>query len=300
MCISANPFFWALPSMDSFVKGSISSGRTVMMSIRIYQLNSIYINNLPSFYSDGLGKVAWLSHGFTLCNSTVVGKHLQWDGGQERFEAFLRVGQFDDGICHLSDGLVAFADDGDDACLACLDFLYVADHLLVEHIFGGYHHNRHLGVDEGDRAVFHLCCRIAFSVDIGDFLEFQCSFKCHRVVVATPEVEEVVGISEDTAYVLDAFTLVEEYLYLVGDGIEFLYHLGVAVVADCASLFAKGEGKHCQHGHLASESLGRCHTNFWTHVDVGACVGGTWYAGADGIAYSIDESTFALGKFDGC
>ena len=67
---------------------------------------------------------------------------------------------------------------------------------------GNYDH-RHLFVDEGDRAVFHLCGRVAFSVDIGDFLELQGAFQGYGIVESAAEVQKVVRVGEGLCEVGD-------------------------------------------------------------------------------------------------
>ena len=49
----------------------------------------------------------------------------------------------------------------------------------------------HLLVDERDRAVLHLPGRIAFGVDVGDFLQLQRAFERDRIVDAAAEIQEV-------------------------------------------------------------------------------------------------------------
>jgi hypothetical protein len=39
--------------------------------------------------------------------------------------------------------------------------------------------------------MLHFGCGIAFSMDIGYFLEFQCSFQRNREINPTPKIEEI-------------------------------------------------------------------------------------------------------------
>ena len=56
--------------------------------------------------------------------------------------------------------------------------------------------DRHLLVDERDRAVLHLAGRIALGVDVGDLLQLQRPFERDRIVDAAPEVEKVAPLIE--------------------------------------------------------------------------------------------------------
>ena len=53
-------------------------------------------------------------------------------------------------------------------------------------------------VDERDRTVFHLAGRIALGVDVGDFLEFQGTFKGNGIVDATAEIQKI-GVALEPA-----------------------------------------------------------------------------------------------------
>ena len=87
--------------------------------------------------------------------------------------------------------VVALGGDGDDRAAARLGFLDVAEHLLEHVIVWRDGDDRHLLVDERDRAVLHLAGRIAFGVDVGDFLQLQRAFERDRIVDAAAEIEEV-------------------------------------------------------------------------------------------------------------
>ena len=93
--------------------------------------------------------------------------------------------------------------DGDDGAAARLGFLHVADHLLEHVIVRRDGDDRHLLVDERDRAVLHLARRIAFGVDVGDFLQLERAFERDRVVDAAAEEQEVGAVVEPLGHLLD-------------------------------------------------------------------------------------------------
>ena len=78
-----------------------------------------------------------------------------------------------------------------DRAAARLHLLHVADHLLEHMVARRDRDDRHLLVDERDRAVLHLAGRIAFGVDVRNLLELQRAFEGDRVVDAAAEVEKV-------------------------------------------------------------------------------------------------------------
>src|SRR5205807_25707 len=79
---------------------------------------------------------------------------------------------------------------------ARLHFLDVADDLLVHAILRRDEHDRHQIIDERDRAVLHLGCRIPLGVDIGDFLELERAFERHRKVVTAAQIQHVLRANQ--------------------------------------------------------------------------------------------------------
>ena len=79
-------------------------------------------------------------------------------------------------------------------------FLQVRHRLLIaQHrtgivfVFGGDDHNRKLFVDQRVRAVFHFAGRIAFRVNIRNFLQLERAFEGDRIVNAASQEQEVLG-----------------------------------------------------------------------------------------------------------
>ena len=82
------------------------------------------------------------------------------------------------------DALVPLGREGDDRAAARLRFLDVADHLLEHVVVRRDRDDRHLLVDERDRAVLHLAGRIALGVDVRDLLQLQRALERDRIVDA--------------------------------------------------------------------------------------------------------------------
>ena len=64
---------------------------------------------------------------------------------------------------------VAFGDNSNDFPLTGFDLLDIAYNLFVMSLLCRNHHNGHMLINQRNRSVFHLRCRIALSVDVGDF-----------------------------------------------------------------------------------------------------------------------------------
>ena len=92
--------------------------------------------------------------------------------------------------------VVSLGRQRDDRAAARLGFLDVADHLLEHVIVRRDRDDRHLLVDERDRAVLHLAGGIALGVDVRDLLQLQRAFERDRIVDAAPEVEKVAALIE--------------------------------------------------------------------------------------------------------
>ena len=130
-----------------------------------------------------LGQIARLVDIAASHNRDVVGQNLQGHCRQQgRIEAFC-LWDLDDVVCHLAGQHVFLADDSDDLAVARLHLLYVTQHLLLGTVIGGDEDHRHILVYHSDRTVLHLGGGIAFGVDVRDFLQFQGTFKSHRIVL---------------------------------------------------------------------------------------------------------------------
>ena len=125
-------------------------------------------------------------------------------------------GHVDDMIGFAADGFVPFGRQGDDHAAARLGLLHLADHLVVEVVFGDDGDDRHVFVDEGDGAVFHLPGRVAFGVDVADLFELERAFEGDGVVDATAEIEEVGGLEELVGQLLVFAVAVEDAAGQVG------------------------------------------------------------------------------------
>ena len=164
--------------------------------------------------------------------------------------------------------LVAARRERDDRSAARLDLLHVADHLLEHVIARRDRDDRHLLVDERDRAVLHLAGRIALGVDVRDFLQLQRAFERDRVVDAAAEVEEIGAVVEARRDLLDLGRelqrLLEQLRQLQQRVDVRLRRLG----RQRAARLAEPQAEQIQRDELRRERLGRGDADFRPGVRV--------------------------------
>ena len=97
-----------------------------------------------------------------------------------------------------ADGRVSLGRDRDDAAAARRYLLNIREGFFIAQLRGrvalvarGEHNYRQGLVDESVGAVLHLACRVAFGVDIGDFLQLERAFKRDGEVNAAAQVKKV-------------------------------------------------------------------------------------------------------------
>ena len=96
----------------------------------------------------------------------------------------------------MADGLGAFrVGDQDDLAAARRHFLHVGQRLFDQLVRWRDDDHRHRLVDQRDRAMLELACRITFGVDVADFLELQRAFHGDREHRPAAEIEHVLGLA---------------------------------------------------------------------------------------------------------
>ena len=151
------------------------------------------------FNGHRLGEISRLVNVLSFAHCDMVCKELQRNGCHKRLKTFERLRNLYHFVGNLAYRVVAFRNQCYDLSLSCLDFLNIAEHLLIHLIMRSYYHYRHIRVDKGDGTVLHLCSWVAFGMDVTDFLQFQSAFKRNRIVVATSQIKEIAGIGEGLA-----------------------------------------------------------------------------------------------------
>ncbi len=75
-----------------------------------------------------------------------------------------------------------------------------------------HHDNRHIRVDQRQRAVFQLACGVGFRVNVRDLFELQRAFQCDWVLIATTEEQGMMLVGEIFRQRFNAFVLREHLL----------------------------------------------------------------------------------------
>ena len=84
----------------------------------------------------------------------------------------------------------------DQSSAASGDFLHVRDRFFAHGVIGSDDDHRHVLVDERDRPMFQLPRRIAFGMNIGNFLEFQRPFERQGIGRAAAEIKHVADLGD--------------------------------------------------------------------------------------------------------
>ena len=229
----------------------------------------------------------------------MVGEQLERHDREDRHEALLGVRYLEAVVGDVAHIGIALGDDADNLALASLDLLYVAEYLVIASALRSYDDHRHLLVDEGDRAVLHLRCRVALGVDVGDFLELEGALEGHRVVVAASEVEEVADIGEYLREVGDLLVVLEYLCNLVRYGLQLVDELYPPLVGNGAELLGEAESEEEEGRDLCGKCLGGGHADFRADVRVAAGIGGAGDGRAYHIADAEEEGPGLAGKLDG-
>ncbi len=87
---------------------------------------------------------------------------------------------------------------GEDVQLATpgLHFLEVGLQLVEQLVVRGNRDDRHLGVDQRQRAVLQFAGRVGFGVDVGYFLQLQGTFEGNRIVPAAAQEQGVLFVGK--------------------------------------------------------------------------------------------------------
>ena len=147
--------------------------------------------------------------------------------------------------------------------------------------------------------MLHLGRRIAFSVNVGYLLEFQCPFEGYGIVDAAAEVDGIPFVDEELGNLLDLVVQLEGLLHLLGNQLQTADDAVVFGERQGAFLAGQTEGHQGEDGHLGGKGFGRSHANFRTRVRVGAGLGDAGNRRTHHVADADDGRALALGELDG-
>ena len=111
---------------------------------------------------------------------------------------------------------IASRDHGDHRAATRLDLFHIGHDFVVDEPLRHDEDARRLLIDQGDRAMFHFRSRIAFRMDVADFLEFQGPFQRGREIVLPAQVEEVVEVAVFPRDLANMIVDLQDFADLVG------------------------------------------------------------------------------------
>src|SRR5690606_6201433 len=125
-------------------------------------------------------------------HGNVVAQQLQRQGVEHRRDDVVagRHRQHDHVGLRLNGG--GFAGKYEQLTATGAHFFNVGFQFFHQNVVRRHHHDGHFGVDQRQRAVFQLAGGVGFSVDVGNFFQFQRPFHGDGVLVATAEEQGVV------------------------------------------------------------------------------------------------------------
>ncbi len=155
-----------------------------------------FINIIQLLNRDALGQVAGLVDVGALDDGDVVGEQLQRqcvdDGGY--YLVHTRHRHHPHGGIGVEPGLLVGKDIEDAPARPHL--FDVGLELLQQFVVGRHHDDRHVGIDQRQRAVFQLTGGIGLGVDVADLLELERPLHSDGVLAATAEEQAVVLVGK--------------------------------------------------------------------------------------------------------
>ena len=212
-------------------------------------------HQLKLFDCDTLGEVPGLIDICAFQYGHVIGQQLHWHGMHDRRGDRVAARDLDD----LDAGL--FFDDSAAVgkhiklAAASADFLEVRLQLLQQFVIWGNRDDRHVVIDERQRAMLELARRVALCVDVRNLFQFQCTFKGDREMAAAAEEKCIVFLDKVFGHPGDRGIELQGFFELGWKRVEHAHNL-------CLDLrrhaFAAAECKRQedQVGELVCECLG--------------------------------------------
>ena len=164
---------------------------------------------------------------------------------------------------------------------------------------GGNNNHRHVAVNQGNRTMFHLRCRITFSVDVTNLLQLQCTLQGYRILESATQIDEITSVRKGTAQVSYLIVELQHLLHLCRNVPKLFCNLLIFVFADSTLLLTNGKCQEDKDGNLTGECLGRGNTNLRTYVNIGTRICLSCNGRTDGVTDTIDKRATLLGKLDG-
>jgi len=169
-------------------------------------------------------------------HANVVGQQLQRYDFQQRRKQRAAVRHHDHLVGQLRGLVVAFGHHRDDVPFPRLHFLNVGEGLLVSQaashaqlVARGDDHHGQVLVDQRIGTVLHLTRRVAFRVDVRDFLQLQRALQSDGEVHAPAQEQEIRGAEQFARQFLDARVPGQNCLHLGRDLQQVLHQCAGAL-----------------------------------------------------------------------
>ena len=133
--------------------------------------------------------------------------------------------------------------------------------------------------------MLHFAGRVAFGVDVGNFLELQGAFQGQGVVDAPGQVQEIGGLEVFLADRLNLGVGFEDFLEDVRQAHEFPDHGLARFRLEPSPVVGQVHGQQIQADELGGEGLGRGHADFRAGLGVDDGV----HASGDGRTHHIAD-----------
>ncbi len=250
--------------------------------------------NLSLFDGDRLGQVAGLVDVGAALEGDVVGEELAGDRVGDAGQFVADGGEVQDVVCDLVDLGGAFGDKGEDGSAAGLDLHEVAEHFFEGVAVAAHADDDEVGVDEGDRAVFHFAGGIALGIDVADLFKFEGGLEAGSEHVVAAEEEEAVVGGVFFGQRLDGVVLMEDLFDFGGKGLDLVKE-GLSFFFAHVAQAGHEEGEKGKDGELAGEGLGRADADLGAGAEEEGAVG---FAGKGGVADVADAEDFGAFAFD--
>lgn len=176
------------------------------------------------FHRHTLRQISRHIHIQSLIHSHIVSKQLQRN---QRIQGSWNLQYIIRYFLHL---LVTLSHHGKDAAVSRLHLLHVRDNLFIQLMMRSKENDRHILIYQSDRTMLHFGSRIAFGMDITDFLQLQGTLHRHRIVHTTTQIQEVVRIGKHSGDILDYRSLLQHLLHFLWNLRKLLYHLIVVSI----------------------------------------------------------------------
>ncbi len=219
------------------------------------------------------------------------------DNRAEQWRAFWHVNHM---ICLRSDELVALCRQRRDDAAARFCLFHLADHLLVQAVLKGDAQHRHLLVDERNWPMLHLASRVAFGMDVADFLQLQRAFKGNRIVDAAPQEQEVGKLVQLVRQFQHLAVRFQRAAHQVGEFGDILHVLLVLLMGERTAKLAQVERQQVLVYDAGGKGFGGSNADLWPGVHRDVAVGQAHGLATNGVDDAPHGGFFLAGFLYGC